>query len=131
VNVRLVSRAGSRGWRIALLLCLLAALAWQSCLTQTHLHADRAAGTLSSLGTVRAAAAGDDRSAPDTPATCPICQEAALSGSYVATGPVLLALPAVATAWYPPAVSRPSRRDLRSHAWHSRAPPARSIPSTV
>jgi hypothetical protein len=121
-------REGGGGSRIALL-CLLIALAWQSCLTQTHFHSDQSARTLSSLVSVRADTGGG--TLPDTPATCPICQEAALSGNYVAAGPVLLAPPAVATTWYGVAASRPVRRDLKSHAWNSRAPPARSTLPTA
>jgi hypothetical protein len=122
-------RGGGGRSRIALLFCLLIALAWQSCLTQTHVHSDQGLRAISSLASVRADTGGGNPS--DTPATCPICQEAALSGHYVAAGPVLLAPPAVAIAWYGPAVSRPTRRDLKSHAWNSRAPPARSTLPTA
>ncbi len=124
---QVMSGRGGRS-RIALF-CLLIALAWQSCLVQTHVHSDQGVRALSLLASVRADTGSGTPS--DTPATCPICQEAALSGHYVAAGPFMLAPPAVAIAWYGPAVSRPTRRDLKSHAWNSRAPPLRSTLPTA
>jgi hypothetical protein len=127
LNGKRVLKGGGSTSRFALFFCLLVALAWQSCLTQTHIHPASSARVLSSLAPVRADTGGGSNS-PDTPATCPICQDAALSGNYVAADAVSLAAPAVAIAWYYLAAPRPVRRDLKSHAWNSRAPPA---PSTL
>lgn len=124
MSVRRALSGGGGGSRIALLFCLLVALAWQSCVIQTHIHPVLGRQALSSLASVQTAPRGG-RTLPDRPATCPICQEAAFSGQYVAAGPAWLVSPAIAIAWYHSAMSRPSRRDLRSHAWNSRAPPAR------
>ena len=112
------------GWFLAVLLFVLGAFLWQSCLTQTHLHF-----RLPPVSTVVAGPSGQpahfvDRPAPfDTSPVCPICQASETSGHYLAASPVVVFQPERQSYRGAPATVLRSVATRWSHAWLSRAPP--------
>jgi hypothetical protein len=110
-------------FRAVLALCLLVAFAWQGVLTQTHLHIRPAGDVAASVRSVSDTAVPKHRSRSDSPASCPICIEVALSGHYLGTSVAELATPALALVWYDAPRLRASSRQTQSHDWRSRAPP--------
>jgi len=118
-RIRSASRRMSAGF-VALLLAALVAFAWQSFVTQTHIHLSDGP-----VATARAASTqvSGTQPAPDRPIDCPICHDGAIAGHYLSPGPVLVLAAIGATLWlFAPTASAPSRH-ARSHAWRSRAPP--------
>jgi hypothetical protein len=104
---------------ILLVLAALLSFTGQNVVTQTHVHFEG----LSTAVTPAAARPAAHRRAPSSPASCPICHEAAQTAFYLIADPVALALPIALAFWMmvPAGASWPGRR--RSHAWHSRGPP--------
>jgi hypothetical protein len=124
LNRRDISTAMNIRSRFAILL-LLFALTWQALLVQGHIHpanvqpvAARAAGHVA----ISAASSGF----PDAPVTCPLCQEQALSGSYVPVDPAVIVPPAAYTASYLPSRFPAAIETQSFHSWRSRAPPRSS-----
>jgi len=109
--------------RLAAMFVLLALLR-QAWLVQAHFHSDPRPAP--GLGT-GIEASGRTHPAPLAPPACPLCEEQALFGSYVAAGLVTLAPPPALAAWYGPQSFSATDRPTSSHIWRSRAPPARSI----
>ncbi|MDG2534565.1 DUF2946 family protein [Sphingomonas sp. HITSZ_GF] len=111
----------------ALLFVTLLAFTWQSFVTQTHRHA----GTpVVSLGLSAQASAGTQahkggQLPPDTPDNCPICQEIAHGGAYLAPAPIDVPAPAAVVAWFAVTLLLALALQQQSHGWRSRAPPLR------
>ena len=112
--------------RTAVLLAALLAFVRQGFVTQTHEHfAIAAASTLQSTKALGGAEIRTGQPLPDQPANCPICQDIAHAGAYIApTPPIAFYATAAATLSpvAPPSLAFTVRE--RSHAWRSRAPPA-------
>ena len=116
--------------RLILTFVTLFAFGLQSYLTQTHIHHPPVIGQLALAGDIPmtgepAKSPGDTDKYPanQDPANCPLCQEIALAGYFVAPAAVLLVLPtAAAVATFDFAeITLPSRAP--SHNWQGRAPP--------
>lgn len=113
-------------WAAVLFVSLLA-FTWQSFVTQTHRHWGGQAYSLgiavSDIGGVQAQKGGQKPA--DTPDNCPICQEVAHGGAYLAPAPILLDAPAILAAWFTVTLLLALALRQQSHAWRSRAPPLR------
>jgi hypothetical protein len=119
---RFLVRLGLRPGRDLLAVLLLLAFLWQGLLVQVHIHAPER--TTASAGTAERVAA--KRSADDDPATCPLCRERAQAGRYLPADPPALPRPAAVRPFRSRPPGRRWRVRKRSHAWHSRGPPARA-----
>lgn len=110
-----------------LLFVTLLAFTWQSFVSQTHRHWDRSGYTLGQSATPAAAAqAQKGGQAPaDTPDNCPICQEVAHGGTYLAPAPILISAPAALAAWFALTLLLALALGRQPHGWRSRAPPLR------
>ena len=118
---RLPKRRAHSGWVVILLAALLA-FSWQSFVTQTHEHFDP--HTYPAAGEAKTAGPQGKAGSPANPAdTCPICREIAQAGHYLL--PILVAFhtPETIAFWLLVTPSLALVLCLRSHAWHSRAPP--------
>lgn len=108
-----------RGRWVAMVLATLLAVLGQGFLTQTHLHIDASQRALAGPATP---GLRSGQATPDLP-PCPICQEAAQAGAYLASAAPALVAPAATThqGIVLPAPTLAPRLD--SHDWRSRAPP--------
>jgi hypothetical protein len=101
---------------------LLLGLVVQGTAIQTHVHFARQAGpqpVASSDGYAPAAKPNKD----DSPANCPLCQEAAMAGAYVLPPATVLPPPPAAVLWIADSAMTAFRLLTPDHGWHSRAPP--------
>jgi hypothetical protein len=119
--------AGIRALWAAVLLVTLLAFGWQSFVTQTHRHTGDRGVSLSlavkAIGGTQAEKGGQVPA--DTPDNCPICQEVAHGGAYLAPAPILFHAPAALAAWFALTLLLALALRQQSHAWRSRAPPLR------
>lgn len=119
------SRGGPRQPRVLLLVAALLAIVWQSLVIQTHVHDDAASATISrALNVATADPSVRANVVAHKQPNCILCLEKSLNGSFVSPGIAAVARPALlfvrATA-----IPLPTLPDTgRSHAWHSRGPPA-------
>jgi hypothetical protein len=110
-------------FRLAPVFFGLLALAIQSFVVQTHVHAP--AEYLHLAGTANAPGGPSHGKSPggDDPVNCPLCREIMLAGSFVAPAPIILPIPVVAESHV--AVFREAFAvTVLSHSWHGRAPPS-------
>lgn len=122
--------ARMRGWQQVIASLALVFFAFQSYLTQTHIHLlwhgapDAYAQNLTGQN---AKPASDRNQLPpaDNSANCPICQDMLLAGHFTTPGAVALILPPQIAAVAAIAIGRPAFVATASHNWHGRAPPAR------
>lgn len=105
-----------RGRWVAMVLATLLAVLGQGFLTQTHLHLD-ASQRARSLAGLRTG-----QTTPDLP-VCPICQETAQAGAYLASAAPAFAVPSATPHQGIILPARTLAPRLGSHDWHSRAPP--------
>lgn len=113
---------------VALLIAVLVAFCAHSLVTQTHLHFD-AHTTPAALLT-----ANDGNShhvehpgkASDSSTDCPLCQEQAVAGHYLAPSPFIFVAPVLLALWLFNPVLPGQVCEQRSHCWQSRAPPISS-----
>jgi hypothetical protein len=128
--------ANSGGWRLFVAGLALIAFAFQSYLTQTHIHL--APPVISAehggLASVTKAAepmvkfdrhTAPKRKAPDDedPAKCPLCQAVGYAGHFVTPSSAALLLPISAISILPLAITIVSPRESPSHIWQGRGPP--------
>jgi hypothetical protein len=122
-----------------MLLLGLFAVAIQSFVVQTHIHIPQygRAQTVSLFTLVAAAIANSpalaaDRNATaprdkypinEDPSNCPLCQEFAHSGQFVASAAALVALPVTATVHFIPWAEAAVPSFAITHIWQGRAPP--------
>jgi hypothetical protein len=109
------------------------AFAFQSYVTQTHIHfpheaaVDIFAPIEKSAPLVTGALPGKqnpDKYPPaDDPANCPICQEVMHAGAFVMPDFVALLLPSQPISIVPIVIALPAAIEAISHAWQGRAPP--------
>ncbi len=119
----LLSLRFARGWRQVLASLVVVLFALQSYVTQTHIHFLHLARAAQTVGLAVKAPAHHNPQPADNPASCPICQDMAMTGHYTAPGAILFALP--------PLVAMPAQAVLEvprfvatvSHIWLGRAPP--------
>ncbi|WP_232318684.1 DUF2946 family protein [Sphingomonas sp. TDK1] len=97
-------------------LLLAFALCWQAGIVRAHVH--ESAGWRTLAGAHHAPKQNDDDQ------DCPLCDEVAAAGAYLASAPPALVLPSPAAEWREALAADPAPRPLRSHDWRSRAPPA-------
>jgi hypothetical protein len=125
--------------RLTMILLGVLALALQSFVVQTHIHAPRGTGgihTASIANAVKGAVVSaiaasattitprDKYQINEDPSNCPLCQEFAHSGQFVQSAAVLAALPASATVHFIPWTEAAIHSFTATHLWRSRAPPA-------
>jgi hypothetical protein len=118
-------------WTITL--CVFLAFAFQSYVTQTHIHfageaaVDIFAPVEKSPASAKIAPQGKqnpDKYPPkDDPANCPICQEVMHTGAFVMPDFVALLLPSQPISIVPIVIALPAAIEAVSHAWQGRAPP--------
>ena len=126
-----VTRAPSFArWTVTLFVFL--AFAFQSYVTQTHIHVphESAVNIFAPIEKSPAASKAEpgkqnpDKYPPnDDPANCPICQEMLHSGQFVMPDFAALLLPTQAVSIVPVAVALPAIVETVSHGWQGRAPP--------
>ena len=128
--------ANAGGWRLLVAAFTLVAFAFQSYLTDTHIHIAQPtsfaaiAVKASDFGAVHKAAA-PLRSAPtdkapsnDEPVKCPLCQAVGYAGHFIApSSAAALLLPTAAISILPLALVLRSPRETPSHIWQGRGPP--------
>jgi hypothetical protein len=122
-------------WAPILIGCL--ALFIQSFVVQTHIHIPQRIGSPQTVSLITLAAAVVDggtlhgaAKAPrdrfpitEDPSNCPLCQEVAHSGAYVASAASLAALPVTVTFSFIVFVEAAPYIFAASHTWRGRAPP--------
>lgn len=118
-------------WAITLFVFL--AFAFQSYLTQTHIHVpnEGKAGVFASVEKnaplakqkISGKQTPDKSPSNDDPANCPICQQMMHSGAYVAPDFVAVLLPSLPISILPYVIALPATSVAVSHVWRSRAPP--------
>ena len=126
--------ANTAGWRLFVASLALIAFAFQSYVTQTHIHfaaisvasAGQPAGEIPHAGK----SVGGQLDAPknktpsnDDPLKCPLCQAVGYAGHFVAPSAVAPLLPFAAISILPLAISIASSRGSPSHIWQGRGPP--------
>jgi hypothetical protein len=134
MRARKVSRThpapGFARWTITLFVFL--AFAFQSYVTQTHIHFPHEAAVDIFASADQNRALNDqapgkhnpDKYPPnDDPANCPICQEVMHTGAFVMPDFVALLLPSQPISIVPIVIALPAAIETVSHAWQSRAPP--------
>jgi hypothetical protein len=125
--------------RLLMVLIGLLALALQSFVVQTHIHAARTSSGIQTAAianavkgaaasvvaaSVNTLAARDKYPINEDPSNCPLCQEIAHSGQFVQSAAVLAALPASVTVHFIPWAEAAIHSFTATHIWRSRAPPA-------
>jgi hypothetical protein len=103
--------------RLVVLLAVLA-FAFQSYVTQTHIHDDlpQASGIVKSHAPLHG-------KAPLNPASCPFCQSVALAGAFVSPANVLFHLPLAWVLSVAHVFTARAASGTIAHDWQSRAPP--------
>lgn len=116
----------SRG-RIAVTLVALIAFAFQSYITQTHMHgAPRVERSLIHAAQNGAALAkdGTGKLPPlDDPANCPICQDMLMVGHFVSPAAIITLPPVLPVSVVPAETGNPIVIKPVSHGWQGRGPP--------
>lgn len=122
---------GFARWTITLLVFL--AFAFQSYVTQTHIHFphEAAVNIFASADKSPSHAKSDtsgkqspDKYPPnDDPANCPICQEVAHAGQFVMPDYVAVLLPSQPVSIVPVVIVLPALVEAATHNWQGRAPP--------
>jgi hypothetical protein len=127
------SAPGFARWTITLFVFL--AFAFQSYVTQTHIHFPHQAAVnifaaiekdapLAKVNTP--GKQNPDKYPPaDDPDNCPICQEVMHSGQFVMPDFVAMVLPSQPVSIVPLILDLPAIIETVSHAWQGRAPPHR------
>lgn len=123
--------ASFTGRWLATVLVTLLAFTWNGFVTQTHVHWESVAVSRTLVGQTSAvphiSPAGHSR---DKPVDCPICNEIAMAGAYLASSVPSLPLPLLSVEWSFVTIFRSGTGRQSSHIWQSRAPPARPRPGT-
>ena len=115
---------------------VLIAFAFQSYLTQTHIHlpppvgvaAAKLASASDSTSAAKEIAAhpgtpSDKAPSDDNPVKCPLCQAVGYAGHFVAPSAVATLLPAAAISILPLSIAILSPCESPSHIWQGRGPP--------
>jgi hypothetical protein len=127
-RTRLRSAPSFARWTITLFVFF--AFAFQSYVTQTHIHFPHeaavnifASADKSPLVKVPGKQNPDKYPPADDPANCPICQEVMHSGAFVMPDFVALLLPSQPISIVPLVIALPAAIKIVSHRWQGRAPP--------
>lgn len=124
--------ANAAGWRLVVATLALIAFAFQSYVTQTHIHfaprlsaAATFTGALASKVSGKLAQRDAPKNAPDNDESpkCPLCQAVNYAGHFVTPAQAALLLPAAAISISPLAAVILSPRESPSHIWQGRGPP--------
>jgi len=115
------SRRG-RAWARVLVFFLLLCFVVQGSVVQSHVHLVEQASPLAAApGPSHIAAAPSGKG--DSPADCPLCQEAAMAGAYLLPPVVVLPPPPVLVPWIAAATLAAFGLPAQPLGWLSRAPP--------
>jgi dienelactone hydrolase len=113
--------------RVALVLFALLAFAFQSYVTQTHIHVGgQSFGALVQLAATdgaKSTASKDKYPANQDPSNCPICQEMVHSGSFITPSAIAALPPALAVSIVALRLEAAIAPQATSHSWRGRAPP--------
>ena len=128
-RIRLRPAPGFARWAITLFVFF--AFAFQSYVTQTHIHFPHEAAVnifadadkSPALAKAPAKQNPDKYPPADDPANCPICQEVMHSGGFVMPNFVALLLPSEPVSIVPIVIALPAFIEAVTHGWQSRAPP--------
>ena len=125
--------ANAGGWRLLVASFALIAFAFQSYITQTHIHfaqpLSAAAKLLNPADSKSVGKSAAQRSAPqnapanDEPVKCPLCQAVGYAGHFVTPAQAVLLLPSAAVSFLPLTIAILSSRESPSHIWQGRGPP--------
>jgi len=123
------SNAG--GWRTLVTVLALIAFAFQSYVTQTHIHLSPAVAKAAITGDAHAKILPvAHRSAPakepanDEPMKCPLCQAVGYAGHFVTpAAAAAMLLPTAAVSVLPLLLATVSPNETPSHIWQGRGPP--------
>jgi hypothetical protein len=131
-----VRPANGAGWRLFVAALALVAFAFQSYVTQTHIHlASGSAGHSHTTAAIVFSSAvkgvSGQKSAPknqtpgnDEPVKCPLCQAVGYAGHFVTPSAAsALLLPATAISILPLLLALVPAHETPSHNWRGRAPP--------
>ena len=124
IRLHVRTRGGRRRSLGFTTILVLLAFAWQSFLTQTHVHF--VAGDVSrSVGRQADAALRLSRASPPADASndCLLCREIAHAGRYLPPTPMTWARVPVSFCWLLVSFPLCGVAWRRSHGWHSRGPP--------
>ena len=120
----LLRQANTRAFRIAMLVVALFAILVQGLVVQAHTHVHRnMAPIVHAAGAQAVAGAADDGSTQQDESDCPLCWELAHAGAFLLPKDTVVLTPATSTIWLAALLQSVSVRNVRSHAWRSRAPP--------
>ena len=115
------SAHAARPIRALLLLAALLAFAWQSIVTQSHVHPD-------GIAAITATQPGHQPKLAHAPATtpdaCPICRQIAQAGHYLVPPPPGFPAPRAGDYWLVASLAPVLSLSQRPPLWQSRAPPA-------
>jgi hypothetical protein len=112
----------NRFGRIALVAFTLLVFAFQTYVTQTHIHlAPDAFGATTTLHAQKLPP--DKFPARDDPANCPICQEILHAGQFITPQAAAVLLPSVVVSVIAIVIPIAATSGIASHAWQSRGPP--------
>lgn len=110
----------SGSWRRLVAALTLALFAVQTFAIETHVHLATAAG----IATTQAQAPNHRPANPfDNPATCPLCQDLALTGHFTSPGSVVLVQPDFTRVSARLPIFSPARVSPPRPGWYGRAPP--------
>lgn len=117
----------ARSWRQAIASLALVFFAFQSYLTQTHIHLlwqDAPDAYAQAIGAGLGAQPAHGKLPPaDNPASCPICQDMLLAGHFTTPAAISLLMPAQIATMIAIAAATPVFVAAVSHNWRGRAPP--------
>lgn len=120
----LLRQANSRVFRIAMLVAALFAILVQGLVVQAHTHVHRnTAPIVHAAGAQAVAGAADDGSTQQDESDCPLCWELAHADAFLLPEGTVFLPPATSKVWLAALLQSVSVRNVRSHAWRSRAPP--------
>ncbi len=120
----LFRQANTYAFRIAMLIAALFAILMQGLVVQAHTHVHRnMAPIVHAVGAQAIAGAADDGSTQQDEADCPFCWELAHADTFLLPEDPVFLTPATSKIWLAALLQSVSVRNVRSHAWRSRAPP--------
>lgn len=111
--------------RLAITFVALIAFAFQSYVTQTHIHSAASIGASGPAANKADAASGkpDKFPANQDPSNCPICQEILHSGNFVTPSAIAALPPALSISIIAVRLDTAIAPQAVSHSWRGRAPP--------
>ncbi|MGU3391206.1 DUF2946 family protein [Sphingomonas sp. M1A8_2b] len=120
----LFRQANTCAFRFAMLIAALFAILVQGLVVQAHTHVHRnMAPIVHAAGAQAFTGAADDGSTQQDETDCPLCWELAHADAFLLPEDPVFLPPATSKIWLAALLQSVSVRNVRSHAWRSRAPP--------